>query len=113
MRRLHGEDGLNELLNQAQSVVTISIRHPHILKEWLAQLPKGASIINPGRGSLIDEQALFTLAMTASQGTCAEHRWMFSMKSRYRQTTRSGSTLRSSSLRIWRPPHRLTMPLIK
>jgi len=31
----------------------------HILNaERLAQLPKGASIINPGRGSLIDEQAL-------------------------------------------------------
>ena len=62
VRCLHGEDGLNELLNQAQSVVTIlpdTAATQHILNaERLAQLPKGASIINPGRGSLIDEQAL-------------------------------------------------------
>lgn len=58
----HGDDGLNELLSQTQSLVTIlpdTAATKHILNaERLAQLPKGASVINPGRGSLIDEQAL-------------------------------------------------------
>lgn len=58
----HGDDGLTELLGQVQSLVTIlpdTAATHHILNaERLAQLPKGASVINPGRGSLIDEQAL-------------------------------------------------------
>lgn len=59
---LHGEEGLDELLGQVQSVVTILPDTPAIRSilnaERLAKLPKGASVINPGRGSLIDEQAL-------------------------------------------------------
>jgi glyoxylate/hydroxypyruvate reductase A len=58
----HGDDGLTELLGQVQSLVTIlpdTAATKNILNaERLAQLPKGASVINPGRGSLIDEQAL-------------------------------------------------------
>lgn len=58
----HGDDGLTELLGQVQSLITIlpdTAATKHILNaERLAQLPKGASVINPGRGSLIDEQAL-------------------------------------------------------
>lgn len=62
MRCFHGEDGLSELLGQVQSLITIlpdTEATKHIINaERLAQLPKGASVINPGRGSLIDEQAL-------------------------------------------------------
>ncbi|WP_447043460.1 2-hydroxyacid dehydrogenase [Vreelandella sp. H-I2] len=58
----HSDDGLTELLGQVQSLITIlpdTAATKHILNaERLAQLPKGASVINPGRGSLIDEQAL-------------------------------------------------------
>ncbi|MFC7366975.1 2-hydroxyacid dehydrogenase [Vreelandella zhaodongensis] len=62
VRCLHGDDGLDELLGQVHSVVTIlpdTAATKGILNaERLAKLPKGASVINPGRGSLIDEQAL-------------------------------------------------------
>lgn len=59
---LHGDNGLDELLSQVQSVVTILPDTPAtngiLNAERLAKLPKGASVINPGRGSLIDEPAL-------------------------------------------------------
>ncbi|SDN78187.1 2-hydroxyacid dehydrogenase [Vreelandella arcis] len=58
----NGEEGLRELLGQIQTVVTILPDTPatrHVLNaQRLAQLPEGASIINPGRGSLIDQSAL-------------------------------------------------------
>ena len=58
----HGDTGLAELLGQVRSLVlllpsTSSTRHI-IGVEALAALPEGASLINPGRGSLIDEAAL-------------------------------------------------------
>ena len=59
---LHGDDGLDTLLPQVKTLVTIlpdTAATRHILDaKRLAQLPEGASIINPGRGNLIDEQAL-------------------------------------------------------
>ncbi|GEN27369.1 glyoxylate/hydroxypyruvate reductase A [Halovibrio variabilis] len=59
---LHGDDGLPELLGQVQCLITLlpdTAATQHILNaERLAQLPQGASVINPGRGSLVDEQAL-------------------------------------------------------
>lgn len=59
---LHGNEGLDTLLPQVKSLVTIlpdTAATRHILDaKRLTQLPEGASIINPGRGSLIDEQAL-------------------------------------------------------
>ncbi|GEK49374.1 2-hydroxyacid dehydrogenase [Vreelandella venusta] len=62
VRCLHGDEGLDELLGQAQSLVTILPDTPAtegiLNAEQLAKLPEGASVINPGRGSLIDEQAL-------------------------------------------------------
>jgi glyoxylate/hydroxypyruvate reductase A len=67
----HGDNGLTELLGQVQSLVTIlpdTEATQHILNaERLAQLPKGASVINPGRGSLIDEQALLDALGNANQ----------------------------------------------
>ena len=58
----HGDTGLAELLGQVRSLVlllpsTASTRHI-MDAEALAALPEGASLINPGRGSLIDEAAL-------------------------------------------------------
>ena len=62
IRCFHGDEGLSELLGQVQSLITIlpdTDATKHIINaQRLAQLPEGASVINPGRGSLIDEQAL-------------------------------------------------------
>ncbi|WP_106373663.1 2-hydroxyacid dehydrogenase [Vreelandella songnenensis] len=59
---LHGDEGLDTLLPRVKSLITIlpdTAATRHLLDaRRLAQLPKGASVINPGRGSLIDEQAL-------------------------------------------------------
>ncbi|MCC5883190.1 MAG: glyoxylate/hydroxypyruvate reductase A [Halomonas sp.] len=58
----HGEEGFSDLLAQVRTLIlllpgTSSTRHI-IDAEALAALPAGASLINPGRGSLIDETAL-------------------------------------------------------
>ncbi|SEL02130.1 2-hydroxyacid dehydrogenase [Halomonas daqiaonensis] len=58
----HGDKGLAELLDQVMSLVlllpdTCATRHV-IDADALAKLPEGASLINPGRGTLIDEAAL-------------------------------------------------------
>ncbi|MCW1918633.1 glyoxylate/hydroxypyruvate reductase A [Rhodobacter sp. KR11] len=62
LRSLHGETGLKEALSQAQIVVTLLPKTPEtenlLNAERLAFLPKGAVILNPGRGPLIDDQAL-------------------------------------------------------
>ncbi|WGI24584.1 glyoxylate/hydroxypyruvate reductase A [Halomonas alkaliantarctica] len=67
----HGDDGLTELLGQVRSLITIlpdTAATQHILNaERLAQLPQGASVINPGRGSLIDEQALLDALGSGNQ----------------------------------------------
>jgi len=58
----HGRDGLRAVLRQAQIVVTLLPATPatdNILDaETLSWLPKGAFLINPGRGTLIDDDAL-------------------------------------------------------
>ncbi|MDX1464734.1 MAG: glyoxylate/hydroxypyruvate reductase A [Halomonas sp.] len=58
----HGDAGLEALLERVKSLVlllpdTPSTRHL-IDAKALARLPEGASLINPGRGTLIDEAAL-------------------------------------------------------
>tara|TARA_R110002020_G_scaffold431408_1_gene641427 strand:- start:2351 stop:3286 length:936 start_codon:yes stop_codon:yes gene_type:complete len=67
----HGDDGLSELLGQVQSLITIlpdTAATQHILNaKRLAQLPQGASVINPGRGSLIDERALLEALGSGNQ----------------------------------------------
>jgi glyoxylate/hydroxypyruvate reductase A len=59
---LHGPDGLQRALAQAEIAVLLLPDTPatqNILNaETLAQMPKGAFIINPGRGPLIDDDAL-------------------------------------------------------
>lgn len=62
VRCLSGADGLAEALRGAQIVVTLLPNTPatqNVLNgETLALLAPGAFVINPGRGALIDDQAL-------------------------------------------------------
>ncbi len=64
----HGQAGLRAVLERAQIVVTLlpaTAATENLLNaETLARLPHGAAIINPGRGTLIDDEAL--LAALAS-----------------------------------------------
>jgi glyoxylate/hydroxypyruvate reductase len=59
---LHGEDGLRLALASAEVLVTLLPKTPDtenlLNAERLAMLPKGAVILNPGRGPLIDDTAL-------------------------------------------------------
>lgn len=59
---LHGQDGLKEALRQAAIVVTLLPKTPDTENlmdaRRLALLPRGAVILNPGRGALIDDAAL-------------------------------------------------------
>ena len=59
---LHGEDGLRQALSTAQILITLLPKTPEtenlLNADRLALLPKGAVILNPGRGPLIDDDAL-------------------------------------------------------
>ncbi len=59
---LHGEAGLETVLRGASVVVTLLPKTPQtenlLDARRLAWLPRGAAIINPGRGPLIDDDAL-------------------------------------------------------
>ncbi|MBD3680220.1 MAG: glyoxylate/hydroxypyruvate reductase A [Rhodobacteraceae bacterium] len=58
----HGDDGLAAVLGRSEILVLLLPRTPeteNILNaRTLAQMPQGAVIINPGRGHLIDDEAL-------------------------------------------------------
>ena len=62
VRCLHGDEGLKEALKRAEIAVLLMPDTPatqNVLNaETLALMPKGAFIINPGRGPLIDDDAL-------------------------------------------------------
>lgn len=68
----HGRDGLKTVLSRAQIVVTLLPATPGTEKtlnaETLGWLPKGAAIINPGRGPLIDDDALLVALETGQVG---------------------------------------------
>ncbi|WP_299031126.1 glyoxylate/hydroxypyruvate reductase A [uncultured Sulfitobacter sp.] len=59
---LHGENGLRRALAQAEIAVTLlpdtAATTNLINAQTLAQMPRGAFLINPGRGPLIDDAAL-------------------------------------------------------
>ncbi len=58
----HGDDGLDDLLARVRTLVLLlpdtRATRQIIDARALARLPEGASLINPGRGTLIDEAAL-------------------------------------------------------
>lgn len=62
IRCLHGADGLQDALSRAEIAVLLLPDTPEtentLNAKTLAQMPKGACIINPGRGPLIDDAAL-------------------------------------------------------
>ncbi|WP_333815695.1 2-hydroxyacid dehydrogenase [Tabrizicola sp.] len=67
---LHGQDGLAQALSTAQILITLLPKTPEtenlMNAERLALLPRGAVILNPGRGPLIDDGALIA-ALDAGQ----------------------------------------------
>ncbi|RWR29445.1 glyoxylate/hydroxypyruvate reductase A [Sinirhodobacter populi] len=67
---LHGPEGLNEALRRAEILVSILPDTPEtnglLNAETLALLPQGAVVLNPGRGTLIDDAALLS-ALDAGQ----------------------------------------------
>lgn len=67
---LHGDEGLSEALARAEIAVTLLPDTPATTNIFnahtLAQMPHGAFLINPGRGPLIDDDALIT-ALDAGQ----------------------------------------------
>lgn len=69
---LHGEDGLQQALATAQVLITLLPKTPEtenlINADRLALLPKGAVILNPGRGPLIDDDALLAALDTGHIG---------------------------------------------
>ncbi len=69
---LHGPDGLDRALATAQIVVTLLPKTPeteNILNaRTLGLLPQGAVILNPGRGALIDDDALLAALETGHVG---------------------------------------------
>lgn len=66
----HGPEGLDRVLQAAQIVVTLLPKTPEtenlLDARRLALLPRGAAILNPGRGALIDDAALLA-ALEAGQ----------------------------------------------
>jgi glyoxylate/hydroxypyruvate reductase A len=72
VRCLHGAEGLAQALSAAQIVVTLLPRTPQtedILNARTLALPaRGAVILNPGRGALIDDDALLAALDTGQIG---------------------------------------------
>lgn len=62
IRCLHGADGLAQALTGAEIVITLLPRTPEtentLNADRLALLARGAVVLNPGRGALIDDDAL-------------------------------------------------------
>ncbi|WP_170438455.1 2-hydroxyacid dehydrogenase [Ruegeria arenilitoris] len=69
---LHGPDGLRVALSQAEILVLLlpetAATENTLNADTLALLPKGARILNPGRGPLIDDEALLQALNTGQVG---------------------------------------------
>ncbi|MFZ1727564.1 MAG: glyoxylate/hydroxypyruvate reductase A [Albidovulum sp.] len=67
-----GDDGLSDALTRAEILVTLLPRTPEtenlLNATRIALMPKGAVIINPGRGPLIDDDALLAALDTGQIG---------------------------------------------
>ena len=72
VRCLHGDDGLTQALSTAQILVLLlplTAATENLLDAAnLARLPRGAVILNPGRGALIDDTALLAALDTGQIG---------------------------------------------
>lgn len=72
LKSLHGDDGLATVLRQAQIVILLLPKTPEtenlLNAERLALLPPGAVILNPGRGHLIDDDALLAALDSGAVG---------------------------------------------
>lgn len=68
----HGPEGLEAVLRQADILVTLLPHTPDteglLDARHLAMLPRGAMIVNPGRGALIDDDALLAALETGHVG---------------------------------------------
>lgn len=68
----HGDEGLKDILQGTEILVTLLPQTPrteNILDQGsLALLPRGARIINPGRGTLIDDDALLAALESGQVG---------------------------------------------
>ena len=71
MPYFHGADGLEALLSRSEILVTLLPDTPDtrglLNAQTIAYLPYGAALINPGRGTLIDDVALLA---ALDQGHC-------------------------------------------
>ncbi|WP_170367664.1 2-hydroxyacid dehydrogenase [Ruegeria arenilitoris] len=69
---LHGPDGLRVALSRAEILVLLlpetAATENTLNADTLALLPKGARILNPGRGPLIDDEALLQALSTGQVG---------------------------------------------
>ena len=69
---LHGPDGLAQVLSTAEIVVTLLPKTPEtenlLDARRLALLPRGAYLLNPGRGPIIDDAALLAALDTGQVG---------------------------------------------
>jgi glyoxylate/hydroxypyruvate reductase len=69
---LQGEDGLRQALSTAEILITLLPKTAEteslLNARTLALLPKGAVILNPGRGALIDDDALLAALDTGQIG---------------------------------------------
>lgn len=69
---LHGPDGLRVALSQAEILALLlpetAATENTLNADTLALLPKGARILNPGRGPLIDDEALLQALNTGQVG---------------------------------------------
>ncbi|MEL6689187.1 MAG: glyoxylate/hydroxypyruvate reductase A [Pseudomonadota bacterium] len=67
-----GEQGLREVLSRSEILVLLMPATPHtentLNAETLSWLPRGARIINPGRGPLIDDDALLAALNSGQVG---------------------------------------------
>lgn len=72
VRCLHGDGGLHHALEAAEILVTLLPLTPQtegvLDAQALARLPRGAVVINPGRGGLIDDDALLAALRTGHVG---------------------------------------------
>ncbi len=104
----HGDDGLATLLGQVKSLVLLLPDTPatrHIIDaEALARLPEGASLINPGRGTLIDEAALLAALGPAREGE-AEGRLRGAILDAFPEEPLPEASPLWAHPRVWVTPH--------